>query len=149
MKNLRKLIVLAAALFLSAGISFADNKPVRTSDLPQTAQNFITNNFGNATVATATMDSDSRRERYDVTLSNGIKIEFDLNGEWTSVKTKNPNTQLPDNVIPAKIKQYVNTTYPDMGIVSIEHERNHYEIELANDIEIKFNNNFEVVKTDY
>ena len=148
MKNLKKLIVLAALVCSSTGIALAD-KPVSADNLPQTAQTFIANNFGNAVVSGATMDDDSRRDRYEVMLSNGIKIEFDHNGEWSSVKTKANNSQLPDKIIPAKIKQYVNATYPDMGIVEIERERERYEVELANGIEIKFNSNFEVVKTDY
>ena len=149
MKNLKKLIVLAALVCASTGITLADNKPVSVDNLPQTAQTFIANNFGNAVVSSATMDDNSRHDRYEVMLSNGIKIEFDHNGEWSSVKTKANNSQLPDKIIPAKIKQYVNTTYPDMGIVEIERERERYEVELANGIEIKFNSNFEVVKTDY
>ena len=76
MKNLRKFIVLTVMFCLAAGAASADNKPVDAANLPQTAKSFISENFGNAVVSNATMDEDSRRDRYDVMLSNGIKIEF-------------------------------------------------------------------------
>jgi Protein of unknown function (DUF2874). len=48
-------------------------------------------------------------------------------------------------LVPEQIKAYVTANYPDQHIDEIERENNGWEIELNNDVELKFDANFNVV----
>ena len=50
-----------------------------------------------------------------------------------------PVQSLPAAIVPAAIAAYVKATFPNTVITKIDKERYGYEIELSNDIELKFN----------
>ena len=47
--------------------------------------------------------------------------------------------KVPTALVPAAIKQYVNSNYGNCMITKIDKERYGYDIELSNDLELKFN----------
>ena len=51
-------------------------------------------------------------------------------------------------IIPAPIKKYVETNYPEAKVLSIERDRYDYEVKLSNFWEIKFDMNFNVIDMD-
>ncbi len=55
---------------------------------------------------------------------------------------------VPAAIVPAAIKQYVNATFPGMVITKIEKERYGYDIELSNDLELKFNHQGALLSMD-
>lgn len=50
--------------------------------------------------------------------------------------------------LPTAAQQLVKNTYEGSTILSIEKERNEYEIHLANGLEITFNSKFQVIDID-
>ena len=48
-------------------------------------------------------------------------------------------TAVPAAIVPAAIQQYVSTSFPGTVITKIDKERYGYDIELSNDIDLKFN----------
>ena len=114
---------------------FASNdKPITFKELPQKAQQFITTHFNGVEVLSATVDDD-----YEVYLANGTKVEFTLQGEWKEVKC--PGSAVPAAIIPAAITKYVKAQFPKTTIVKIEKKYSGYEVELNNDMELKFDKN--------
>ena len=85
-------------------------------------------------------------KNYEVIFTNGDKVEFDRTGGWAEVKcTRNP---VPEAIVPAAIRDYVKTNYPDAEILKIERSKKEYEVKLSNRWEIKFNNQMQVIDID-
>ncbi|MDM1405683.1 PepSY-like domain-containing protein [Myroides marinus] len=63
-------------------------------------------------------------------LSNGVKVEFDKVGNWIEVEVKH-TAIMPETVVPVNVMTYVKTHYSTYKIVSIEKERDTFQIELV------------------
>lgn len=84
---------------------------------------------------------------YEVNLSNGVEIDFDINGVMLGIDGN--NTKLPDSVIPQAILQYVTANYPNAFINDIEVKNYGYKIELNNDLDLRFDSEGNFVGIDY
>ncbi len=143
---MKKLVFLLVCVFTVSTVAMADNeKPIQVGQLPTKAQTFITTYFKGKKVALAKQDSDLFSKSYDVIFTNGEKVEFDKSGEWTEVKCK---AAIPSQIIPAAIRTYVKTNYPDASIIQIERKRNEYEVKLSNRWEITFDSQMRVIDID-
>ena len=143
---MKKLIFLFVCVF-SIQVALADNdKPINFTQLPQAAQKFVKQHFPKAKIAFVKMETELFDKSYDVVFNNVDKLEFDKKGEWTEVNCK--STVVPAKVIPALIKKYVETNYPEAKVLSIERDRYDYEVKLSNFWEIKFDMNFNVIDMD-
>ncbi|MBR5856445.1 MAG: PepSY-like domain-containing protein, partial [Bacteroidales bacterium] len=68
-------------------------------------------------------------------------------GLWTSIECR--GSALPAAVVPAQILDYVKKNYPDTEIRKIDKEdRGGYEVELSNNMELKFNSSYKLVDID-
>ena len=144
---MKKYLFLVVAMFaLSLTAMASEDKPITVDKMPQKAQQFIKKHFGNRQVAMAKMETDFLSKSYDVIFTNGDKIELDKKGEWTNIDCK--YSEVPVDIIPAPIRDYVNKTYPGTTIKQIEKERRGYDVELSNGWELKFNRSFQVVDMD-
>lgn len=135
------LLILPLA-FIACG---SDDKKVSTSDLPPIAQAFLQAHFPSQKVTRVEKDNDS----YDVYLANGFEVEFKLSGEWDSVDGK--GQQIPADIIallPSAIPSYIAQHYPTQYIVEINKEHFGYEINLNNNIELKFDSNGTFLRVD-
>lgn len=87
-KNLALLMVFFAGFFALQG---CDEKKIDFDKLPSAAQAFITQYFPGEEVTYAERDKDDGQKDYKVRLSDGTEIEFDENGNWTSVDCAIPH----------------------------------------------------------
>lgn len=55
---------------------------------------------------------------------------------------------VPEALVPAAIVQYVKTNFDGTVITKIDKERYGYDIELSNDLELKFNKKGQVMEVD-
>lgn len=83
---------------------------------------------------------------YDVVFTNGEKVEFDKSGEWKEVQCR--QSEVPAQIVPEAIRNYVKTNYPDARILQIEYDDNEYEIKLSNRWEITFDSKMRVIDID-
>lgn len=144
---LRVVIVTIMGVLMISAPAYADNdKPIDVAQLPVSAQKVLKANFADKKVAMAKMETGIFEKSYDVVFTNGEKIEFDRNGNWTDISCK--LSAVPSALIPAAIKTYATTNYPDTRILKIEKDRGEYEIKLSNGLEITFNKNFQVIDID-
>ena len=128
-------------------MALADNdKPIQIGQLPTKAQTFITTYFKHHKVALAKMESGLFYKSYDVIFTNGEKLEFDKSGDWTEIQCK--MSEVPMQAVPAEIRSYVSSTYPEAKILEIERDGKEYEVKLSNRLEITFNNKFQVIDID-
>ena len=129
------LSVLAVAT-LAVTTTMAEDVAITAQKLPEAARKFLNVHFAQNKVVTALHDKDISDNDYTVILDNGTKIEFDSSGKWESVKSQ--KGKIPAGIIPTKIVGYVTEHYPSTAIEKVERKRYGYEVELVNDLDLKF-----------
>lgn len=137
---MKKLLLALLLLIGGAGAAsaFVDSYVINRDNLPEQAQQMLSEYFPKAKVSLIKVDRHLlKKTDYDVKLVNGTKIEFNNAGKWKSVDCK--NRAVPDGLISKPIRNYVAKNFPDVKIVKIEKKSSGYEIELSDGIELKFN----------
>jgi hypothetical protein len=125
--------------------TFAADRLISKEQLPAAAQAFIQKTFPGQTISYAKIDSDGRK-KYEVRLNNGTEIDFDKKGTWDKVDCN--HSAVPADLVPANIANYVKSNFPDAVIVKIDKERYGYDVELSNDLELKFNKSGQMLRLD-
>ncbi len=144
--NLKKWAVALVCVFAIGTSACADNeKPITINQLPAAAQQLVSQHFASAKVAYAQQESGIIEKSYDVVFSNGDKIEFDRNGQWTEIKYQ---AGVPAALVPQAIADYVKTNYNGTTICGIEKDRKEYDIHLSNGLELTFNTKFQLKDID-
>jgi len=135
MKN-TLLTSLVLSFFLITGCE--SEKVVSEASLPGTAREFVETHFPSAVIQQVVKEKDDLSTSYDVILDNQIRLEFDKDGDCYDIEG-NSVTKLPDSVIPAKVLEYVEKTYPDLFISAWEKDKTDQEVKLSNNTELLFN----------
>lgn len=144
---MKRFMFMVAALMVMAVPAMADDdRPIAVEKMPMAAQEFMKRYFPGKSVAVAKQEGSFIGKNYDVIFTDGDKLEFDRNGGWTNVDCK--YGVVPQGVVPQKIAVYVEKNFPGVGIRKIEKEDRRYEVELSNDVDLKFNYSFELVNVD-
>ena len=139
MKKLSIITAFVAILFCGITSAMAQNNNPKITA-------FVEQYFPKATVQMVMPDEDD----IDVVLNDYTKIEFKLNYDWKKVDCEHSTTftSVPATLVPEQITAYVTTNFPNTTIKKLEKTFWGWEIELNNELEIKFNNNFKVTKID-
>ena len=141
MRTLKLLLISLILSFVSTNM-YADGIMIPVEQLPQAAKSFVKKYFPQNTIIYAERELLS----YEARLDDGTEIDFDRKGNWDKIDCQfNP---VPDAIIPAPIKNYVQKQFPNVDIVKIDKERHGYDVELANDIELKFNKRGDLIGMD-
>lgn len=141
------LISLALVVAVALGATARDSYTHDASVLPEAATTTIANNY-KAKVSLVKVDKKlGRVDDYEVILTDGSEITFDRQGNWKDVEATR-NGSVPSYFVPKGVSDYVAKTHNGMKIVGIEKERNGYEVELSNGIDIKFDRNGSFVRYD-
>lgn len=107
----------------------------------------IMENFAGQKVAMAReMENWLIEKVYNITFTNGDKLEFDGQGNWTEISC--PASAVPAGLVPAAIRHYVDRHYPDTPIIQILRYRKEYDVELTTGLMLLFNTDFQVVETN-
>ena len=143
-KSMAIVICCAMAVFMPANAD--NNKPIEVTELPAKAQTVLSQHFNDQKVAFATIESGIISKNYDVVLQNGTKIEFDKKGNVTEIDCK--QGAVPEKLIPQAIHTYLQENHSGQTVRKIEFNKNEYELELSNGIDITFNKHFQVIDID-
>lgn len=135
---MKKIIALFAIVLLSAGSLIARDRVCRdTSCLPETAKVMLNKYFPKGKVSHIKIDENIiKGKEYEVVLQDGCEIDFKGDGNWESVDCG--HKAVPADLVLKPIRDYVAANYKKAIIVKIDKEKNGYEIELNNGIELKF-----------
>ena len=146
---MKKIILTLLLIVAGFGAANADKYTIDRSQLPESAQEFLTKYFPKSKVGMIKVDRHLlKKTDYDVKLVNGIKIEFNNAGKWTSVDCQ--TREVPQDLILKPIRNYVAKNFPDVKIVKIEKDFVGFDIELSDGVEVKFDRlgNFKSVDMD-
>ena len=141
-----KRIVSILAVFIACVALHAEERPITFGELPKEAKIFVLTYFKNAPITQVCMERRASLTQYEVTLQNGLKMQFDRTGVCTELSNK--KDRVPDIVIPKKILNIVKANFPDSYIQKLEHNDRMYEVDLSNNITLTFNNSFRLVDVE-
>ena len=148
MKRIFRILMIAICCMVSFNmVANADNdKPISVNALPAKAQILLNNNFNGQKVMLATIELGVVSRNYDVVLQNGTKLEFDKKGNLTEIDCK--RGIVPALLIPQAIKNYLKDNYAGQSVKKIEMNKNEYEVELTNGLDLTFNKHFQLIDID-
>ena len=138
--------MIVSVLLLSLSVN-AEERSITFDKLPVQARTFINSHYLSSEVLQVLKDESLIRPEYTVYIAHGISVEFDYNGSLEKITSN--ETPIPEDVIPAQIKDYVARHYPDATFSEYEVDRKHYEVKLSNRIELNFNKKFHLMEIDY
>lgn len=135
---MKRLLFMLMAVACIAGIGRAkDTYSHDASVLPEAARTVIASNF-KAKVSVVKIEREAGRvSEYEVVLTDGTEISFDSSGIWDNVEVNNSKS-VPASIVPKAIRNFVAKHHRGQRIVGIDKEREGYEVELSNGVEIKF-----------
>lgn len=134
-----KKILAITAIMLVGMTAFAQKTNIGYENLPNAAKDFININFAESNPVNILKDAETFEIEYEVRFDDGLKIEFDKNGEWKEIK--NEINCLTFGFLPKNIESYLENNHNGFCVKEINREFAGYKIELTNDIEIIFNKN--------
>lgn len=122
-----------------------DDEDIDPAALPQAILDYIAQNYPNETIVKAEVDP----VEYEVTLSNGLKLEFDLEGNFKEIsghsddddeenEDNDDDEQIDPQTLPQVVLDYVANEYPSETIVRAELDMNGYDVILSNGLKLEF-----------
>ena len=142
---MKRIIISAVAVLAISVMASCKDKLVTFAQLPEVARTYINTNFPDDKVVAVTVDDDLIRPDFDVRLSSGVELQFEHDGSLEKVASRNG---ISADLIPAAIREYVSENFPAAGYREYEIGRKKYEVKLTNGLELKFNNNFQLIEVD-
>ena len=148
MKRMIRILMIAICCILSCNMvaNAGNDKPISVNALPAKAQTLLSQHFNGQKVMLATIESGVVSRSYDVVLQNGTKLEFDKKGNLTEIDCK--QATVPEQLIPQAIRNYLMDNYAGQSVKKIEMNKNEYEVELVNGLDLTFNKHFQLIDID-
>ena len=148
MKRILRILMIAIYCMVSCNMvaNAGNDKPISVNALPAKAQTLLSQHFNGQKVMLATIESGVVSRSYDVVLQNGTKLEFDKKGNLTEIDCK--QGKVPVKLIPQAIRNYLMENYPAQAVKKLEMNKNEYEVELANGLDLTFNKHFQLIDID-
>jgi len=143
---MKKLFVLLFALGIVLPVAARDRN-ISFDQLPAAAQQFITQHFSTNSISKVRMDRERTHTEYSVVFGNGMKIEFDGDGQWKEIDAKK-SAAVPMSAVPAKIREYIQAHHSGQNVREIDRDTHSYEVKLSNGTEMKFDSQFNFLKYD-
>ncbi|HET8855110.1 MAG TPA: PepSY-like domain-containing protein [Salinimicrobium sp.] len=120
-------------------------------NLPQEARDFIDEHFATETVSRVEKEDSwfswDKNEMYEVYFSNGLRLDFNKQGEITEISGED-GISLPQEAFPAALISYINSNYPGTQPESWEREDDKQEVELSDGTELEFDLDGNFLKAD-
>ena len=126
----KRLLILSLILGLSSSMVFGKGWMVPASSLPQKSSAFISSTFPDAQVWMV----ERKKWNFKVKLSNGVNINFYMNGDWKNIK--GGWVTIPFNALPTAVANTVRQTYPQAMVVNVKREWGNYKVRLNNMMEL-------------
>ena len=148
MKRIFRILMIAICCMVSCNMvaNAGNDKPISVNALPAKAQTLLSQHFNGQKVMLATIELGVGSRNYDVVLQNGTKLEFDKKGNLTEIDCK--QGIVPVQLIPQTIKNYLKDNYAGQSVKKIEINKNEYEVELTNGLDLTFNKHFQLIDID-
>lgn len=112
-------------------------KPIAYSEMTKEAKDFIEQTFPNMKVAFVESYFGIFGSSYELTFNTGDEVKVTNTGDWKEISSE--YMDFPQQLIPDFIKTYLDDNFPNVKIEKMEKYKKYIEVELVNNVEIKFN----------
>lgn len=146
MNTIKKILTLIAVLIIPIILMSCSDKIIQPDQLPDNARSFIQQYFPGINISYVKLDSELMKKTFDVRLENGTELEFNGKGEWDSIDCK--HSAVPAELVNDAIAEYIQSNFSTQYITKIDKEAYGYEIELSNDLELKFDKAGRLIAVD-
>ena len=150
MTMMKNAIILSAALIAATVFPACHEdgkKNIQFGELPQQAQTFVNTHFADKQVSVVYRDSEVGDNDYELLFTDGANIDFTKKGEWNEVEDRDADG-VPIAIMHQDIVNYVSTNFAGQYVVQIGKERNDFEVELNNGVELVFDKNGQFLRHD-
>lgn len=107
---------------------------IPVQDVPSEIQGYVSMHFPADSIIRAVKEK-GESELFEITLSNGFKLEFNAHYEIIDI---DGNAKLPDSVIQSSILDYVSSNYSAYYIIGWEIQGDNQEVQLNSGIVLVF-----------
>lgn len=151
MTMIKKIIIALISLAVAGAAGYylsglVHDKAIQPDSLPDKVQSFIKTYFPDERIAFSKEDRDFLKITYEIILTDGTKMEFRRNGEWKEIDRH--TTRLPDGILPKEITDKAAELYPEAVIIAAESDDRDIEVRLLSGMELKFDNNTNLIDID-
>lgn len=133
MKNIMTIATVVLSLLLVTGCD--KEVLIPENEIPSEIKAYVETHFPTTSISRAEKEK-NETELYEITLANGVKLEFNKQKEIIDIDW---NAKLPDGVIPSNILSYVNSNYSANFIIGWELQSGNQEVQLNNNLVLVFN----------
>ena len=124
-------------IFFMSLTAFAKGKqPIAFDKVPQPVQTELQKYFTQDQVQYATFEKALGQKLYTFVLEDGTKIRYNHKAVLRKIENKNG---ILTTLVPEKIMEYANATFPKATITEYVCDKSRKEIELNNNMELIFN----------
>lgn len=129
-------IVLLTVLFSMCSLTNCNKeKLLDEKDIPAEIKQYAATHFPSCVITKATKETGNRDDVYEINLSCGVKLEFNLQKNIVDI---DGSSKLPDSVIPTGILNYVAANYAGKYIVGWEIQNSKQYADLSNRVTLVF-----------
>ena len=134
---MKKRMLFLLVTLMCAVTSCWAGKPIAYSEMTKEAKDFIEQNFPNMKVAFVESYFGIFGSSYELTFNTGDEVKVTTTGDWKEISSE--YMDFPQQLIPDFIKIYLDDNFPNVKIEKMEKYKKYIEVELVNNVEIKFN----------
>jgi len=145
MKNSFVITLLLGIITLLGFTACDQGEEIILDNTPVEIQSYVDTHFPANGILQVAKEVDQSVVTFEVTLEQNIELEFNAAKEITEIDSV---TELPDSVIPAKIREYVQAKYSGQFITDWELENGEQHVELDNGTELEFDRDDNFLRVD-
>jgi hypothetical protein len=123
---------------LEAFATAGDGVEIAPSELPEAVLEFLANNYSEDQIIKAEVYANG----YEVRLDNGMKMEFDLEGNFLEISGRNgaedDENHIPLVQLPTAIGDYLRSNYNGIDVVKAESDLGKIEVTLSDGTKLEF-----------
>lgn len=142
---MKKISLLLAGIGIFAFSSCNKEEILTQEQVPEEINTYVRTHFSSNTILGCVKDEGVFQTDYSVSLSDAIFLNFDGELEITRIDA---NVELPESVIPAKIRAYVEDEYSTNYITDWEQEKKNQQVQLDNDLRLEFDEDGKFLRID-
>ena len=142
---MRKSLIIAIMALCSL-TACAKKQVITLAQLPEPAKTVVSTHFASAQVSYVMLEEEFLSTEYEVKFTDGRSVEFNKDGEVTKVDCQ--ATEVPADLVPDKVRNYVRTSFPGAFITEWKRDDRGYKAELNNGLDLEFNSNLDFLRLD-
>ena len=138
---MKRIFTLLLTVMVIGSCALAAGGPVRKSQLPKPAQNFISDYWPRVDM----LDAYREAGNYEVTLDGGTTLLFDRKGNWIEIENA---YGFPTHFLPDGIGEFIHRQYPDSYIARVKRNERGFTVTLNSGLELCYDTQGNIIRVN-